>query len=110
MERPEAENGIQPVMPQAAWNLYQGILYLDSAPELVKERLLNRAAQDQRNDWASALSVESLGKWLEYEKRKLGAECARRGKQFFKVPGEGTIPELAARSQELIKNMETKAY
>jgi hypothetical protein len=24
---PEAENGIQPVMPLAAWNLYQGILY-----------------------------------------------------------------------------------
>jgi len=107
---PEAENGIQPVMPQAAWKLYQGILYLDTPPEIVKERLLKRAARDQRNDWAAALSVEDLGKWLEYEKRKLGAECARCGKQFFKVPGEGTIPELAARAQKLIDNMEMKAY
>jgi hypothetical protein len=82
---------------------------LVTPPEIVKERLLKRGERYQ-HDWAAALSVKDLDKWIEYEKRKLGAECARYGKQFFKVSGDGSIPEVAERAQELIDNIETKAY
>ncbi len=108
--QPEEDNVIRPVMPQAAWSLYQGILYLDSPPEIVKERLLKQAEQEQRNDWAAALSVEDLGDWLKYDKDKLAAECAQRGKPFIKLVGIVTVAELAARALELIKNMQMKAY
>lgn len=109
-EHPDAEDGIQPVMPSAAWKLYTVIVYLDPSPAVVQERLPAIAAVDSRNAWAASLTVLEIQRWIEYEKRKLKHECVRRGVPFIAVAGEASPEELSSEVMQRIRALTLMHY
>jgi hypothetical protein len=109
-EHPEAEYGIQPVMPRAAWTLYTAIVYLDVSPAKVHERLTAAAAYDTRNEWAASLTVLEIQRWIEYEKRKLKSECERRGLAFMAISGDASPAELSSQVLQRTRTLAAKEY
>ena len=109
-EHPESRNGIQPVMPEAAWEIYQAIIYLETPADVVMNRLVNQARVTGRNAWAVALSEAEVREWIEYEKEMLSRKCAERGKQFFILSADGTIAEIATRAATFVDQFKPTAY
>jgi nucleoside phosphorylase len=110
IERPhsEAEHGIQPVMPQSAWNVYGCIIYLNTPVRIIKERLTKSNDLSQRNAWMMSLSVGDMQQWIDYERQRLILECSHRGKQFLEISGEGTLVDLATRLSNLLGELREK--
>jgi hypothetical protein len=109
-DHPEAEYGLQPVMPRAAWKVYSAIVYLDTSPSVVQERLANAATIDSRNEWATALTVLDIQRWIQYEKRKLRLECDRRNIAFIAISGEDLPANLATEVMKRIHDATTMMF
>jgi deoxyadenosine/deoxycytidine kinase len=107
---PDSRNGIQPVMPEAAWDIYQAIIYLDTPADVVMKRLIKQAQDTGRNTWATKLAEREVRDWIEYEKEMLSSQCSRRGKQFFILSGDGAAGEIAARAASFIQLFKPSAY
>jgi uridine kinase len=107
---PDSRNGIQPVMPEAAWDIYQAIIYLETTADIVMKRLMNQALETGRNTWATTLTETEIRDWIEYEKGMLSKQCAQRGKQFFILSGDGAAAEIAARAAMFIEQFKPTAY
>jgi hypothetical protein len=82
-------------MPDAAWAMYDAIVYIDTPASTVHARLAEQAASVPRNYWARALTTNKLEDWCQYEKRKLESACTRRGRTFVSIPGERSVRDLA---------------
>ncbi|SKA90320.1 Thymidylate kinase [Prosthecobacter debontii] len=107
---PDSRNGIQPVMPDAAWEIYQAIIYLDTPASIVKQRLQKQAQQTGRNEWASKLGVHEIQDWIDYEKEMLSRQCALRGKPFYVLSGDGAAAEIASQASVFVEQFKPTAY
>jgi TIR domain/AAA domain len=106
----EAERGIQPVMPNAAWTIYDAIVYLDTPSNIVHSRLEKQTISTPKNYWTRNLSKVQLDYWRDYEKRKLEAECAARGRTYFSVLGDRSVRDVAVEIIDLIENISKNNY
>jgi hypothetical protein len=97
-------------MPEAAWDIYQAIIYLETTADIVMKRLMNQALETGRNTWATTLTETEIRDWIEYEKGMLSKQCAQRGKQFFILSGDGAAAEIAARAAMFIEQFKPTAY
>lgn len=107
---PDSRNGIQPVMPDAAWEIYQAIIYLDTPASIVKQRLQKQAQQTGRNEWASKLGVHEIQDWIDYETEMLSRQCAQRGKPFYVLSGDGAAAEIASQASVFVEQFKPTAY
>lgn len=107
---PDSRNGIQPVMPEAAWDIYQAIIYLETPADVVMKRIVKQAQETGRNTWATTLTETDVRDWIDYEKGMLSKQCAQRGKQFFILSADGATAEIAARAATFIEQFKPTAY
>lgn len=92
---PEEERGIQPVMPEAAWLLYDSIVYIDTPAHVVMKRINDQTTNTSRNYWAKSLNIDQIDYWIQYERRKLENECIRRSHNFISISGDVSPRDIA---------------
>jgi TIR domain len=105
----ESEQGIRTVMPDAAWGLYQAIIYLDTSASTVMERINQQGLVTPRNYWAKGLSTQDIEEWRLYEKRRLAEQCAIRGVTFVTVSGDRSVSQIASDVLRLISTIDMTA-